>query len=717
MALLDDCNPLVKMYRRARDFFEQNNEPNFKIKLIARRSSDERNYNLSTVDEVDALIVGDIDLKFDKRDIIVDSLKEGLQRISDLHPQYLALQYPLLFAHAEDGYRTDIYHCDVDKNTTRLKKHSRHFANLTEANLTGEVVNSMLGNRIKLPASFTGSARYMIENYRDAMALSRVYGYPDLFITFTCNSKWPEIRRALEGTGFNPEHKPAYQARMFKIKLDDIKKKIVCLEGLKLTVQLLIKKVIQFTNVQTTTGRVTAGVCDEVTDEIKKYYDCRYVSSCKAVCRMLSFDIHNRNPTVIRLAFHLSDQHSVIFDKEDLIENVLDSESVNRSQFLEWMNINRVNEDARQLSYLDFPTKFVWNKETKLWSPRKVFTGTIGLKGPTSYEDIRTVNGQLCPTIKDACYEMGLLDDDQEYIDGIKEASSWGGSHFVRNLFCQLLTSESLSRPEVVFDEAFEYLSVDIIRHHLSDIQPTREMMNNLTLNEIEKLLQRNGKSLKNYPSMPYPSSTAYDTIVSAVAADIGGAFFVYGSGGTGKTFLWNTLSAALRSRGQIVLNVASSGIAALLLPGGRTAHSRFEIPIDPKDESYYRIQPNSHLAELIRKTKLIIWDEAPMVNRLCIETLDRSLRDVCRQINSNSMDTPFGGKAIVFGDDFRQVLPVITMGKWEDVVAATLNSSYLWDHVSVLKLTVNMRLTSITSTHPENQNEINVEEIRNFAD
>ncbi|CAN7124244.1 unnamed protein product [Brassica rapa subsp. narinosa] len=70
-----------------------------------------------------------------------------------------------------------------------------------------------------------------------------------------------------------------------------------------------------------------------------------------------------------------------------------------------------------------------------------------------------------------------------------------------------------------------------------------------------------------------------YEQILLAVNKGDGGMFFVSGFGGTGKTFLWKLLSAAIRSRGDIVLNVASSGIASLLLQGGRTAHSRFGIP------------------------------------------------------------------------------------------------------------------------------------------
>ncbi|XP_074342253.1 uncharacterized protein LOC141679735 [Apium graveolens] len=72
-----------------------------------------------------------------------------------------------------------------------------------------------------------------------------------------------------------------------------------------------------------------------------------------------------------------------------------------------------------------------------------------------------------------------------------------------------------------------------------------------------------------------------FDQIVESVDKDIGGFYFMYGPGGTGKTFLWSTLIARLRGEGKMVLPVASSGIASLLIDGGRTAHSRFKIPID----------------------------------------------------------------------------------------------------------------------------------------
>jgi ATP-dependent DNA helicase PIF1 len=148
-----------------------------------------------------------------------------------------------------------------------------------------------------------------------------------------------------------------------------------------------------------------------------------------------------------------------------------------------------------------------------------------------------------------------------------------------------------------------------------------------------------------------------------------------------------------LRSKGDIVLTVASSGIAALLIPGGRTAHSRFSIPIHVDENSTCNITQGSPLAELIVKAKLVIWDEAPMTHKHCFEAVDRTFRDILRFCNSRNLNLPFGGKVVVLGGDFRQILPVIPKGTRQEVVHATITSSYLWDFCEVMTLHTNMRL------------------------
>lgn len=194
----------------------------------------------------------------------------------------------------------------------------------------------------------------------------------------------------------------------------------------------------------------------------------------------------------------------------------------------------------------------------------------------------------------------------------------------------------------------------------------------------------------------------AFDAITESVKTKLGKLIFVNGYGGTGKTFLWRAITTSLRSEGKIILAVASSGIAALLLPGGRTAHSRFHIPLNINNESTCDIRQGSDLAELLKKTSLILWDEAPMTNKYCYEALDKNLRDILRFTNENSQNRPFGGMTVVMGGDFRQTLPVIPKGKRSHIVDACLKRSYLWKHFEEFTLNQNMRLTALADSSEE---------------
>ncbi|XP_074282847.1 uncharacterized protein LOC141607394 [Silene latifolia] len=179
----------------------------------------------------------------------------------------------------------------------------------------------------------------------------------------------------------------------------------------------------------------------------------------------------------------------------------------------------------------------------------------------------------------------------------------------------------------------------------------------------------------------------AYDTIYRRVTENRTGSFFLDDPGGTGKTFLYTTLLANLRARGLICLAVASSGIATANLPGGRTSNSRFKIPLDIENNQSSQISKQSPLAELIQSYKLIIWDEAPMAKRQSIEYFEKILRGVC---SSTEM---FGGKIVVFGGDFRQVLPIIPKSTLQKAINSSFVMSPLWHELERLHLTVNMRV------------------------
>ena len=153
-----------------------------------------------------------------------------------------------------------------------------------------------------------------------------------------------------------------------------------------------------------------------------------------------------------------------------------------------------------------------------------------------------------------------------------------------------------------------------------------------------------NGRWKHGYRQANPEQKAILDLVTSVVESEEdSGLFFIDGPGGTGKTFVENLLLAKARSSGAIALSVASSGIAVILLDGGHTSHSRLKIPIEIHSESICPISAQSDLATLLRRTSLIIWDEAPVQHRHCFEAIDRTLKDLRNDTGW------FGGVTVVF--------------------------------------------------------------------
>lgn len=133
--------------------------------------------------------------------------------------------------------------------------------------------------------------------------------------------------------------------------------------------------------------------------------------------------------------------------------------------------------------------------------------------------------------------------------------------------------------------------------------------------------------------------------------------FFIQGPAGTGKTFLYNLLCHYYRAKEKIVLCVTFSGTVSLLLPGGRTSHSRFKIPLNIHENSSCCLSKNSELADLLREVTLFIWDEVPMQHRYCFQAVNKLLKDM------RSDERLFGGLLVVMSGDFAQILSVVRRG------------------------------------------------------
>jgi primosomal protein N' len=182
----------------------------------------------------------------------------------------------------------------------------------------------------------------------------------------------------------------------------------------------------------------------------------------------------------------------------------------------------------------------------------------------------------------------------------------------------------------------------------------------------LEDVVKNNEESLNDEQKF------AYNQIITSVNNNEGRIYFLDAPDGTGKTFLINLILAKVRSTRDIA--VASSGIAATLLEGGRTAHATFKLPLNLTTSAtpFCNISKQSNFAEVLKDTKLIVWDEITMAHKGGVEVLNRSLKD----IRENKM--LMGGVTVLLAGDFRQTLPVVPKGTRTNEVKSCLKRSTL---------------------------------------
>jgi hypothetical protein len=123
-------------------------------------------------------------------------------------------------------------------------------------------------------------------------------------------------------------------------------------------------------------------------DEIKKYFDCRYVCASEAAWLIFKFDIHERFPIVERLQYHLPNQQMVLFDDDNDVQEMATWSAISRMMFIQWFKTNQESEVARSLMFDQFPQQWVWNRKLKRWTMRKrgFAIGRMYYARPTSGE-------------------------------------------------------------------------------------------------------------------------------------------------------------------------------------------------------------------------------------------------------------------------------------------------------------------------------------------
>ncbi|XP_073138532.1 uncharacterized protein [Henckelia pumila] len=443
-------------------------------------------------------------------------------------------------------------------------------------------------------------------------------------------------------------------------------------------------------------------------------------------------------PAVIRLQLHLPNQNSIQFHSNQNISDVLANDGNTKTMLTEFFQMNCVPELIGKYLYREFPQYFTWIQSRKEWVPRRSQNQVVGriyvvspsegerfylrillnhVPGPKSFDYLMTVNGNVYTTFKKAAEIRGLLQHDDYVHHCLIEACSVKMPSSLRRLFVSILVFCQPTKVRKLWDEFHTYMSEDYGR----SISANSEFITNKLLLEIRRLLHQYKKMLDDFdlPSIniaflsdhPLPriiedelsiqisdedlrsiehlnaqQKLTFDSVIQSIMCNQPKLFFIDGPGGTGKTFLYRTILAHLRKSGKIIIVVATSGIAATLLLGGRTAHSRLKIPLKPTASALCTIKKQSDLAELIRRATAVIWDEAPMANCYAFESVNKTFQDIMEN------QLPFGGKIMVFGGDFRQVLPVVKQETMREQIAASISRSTFWHRVNVLRLQQNMR-------------------------
>ena len=224
----------------------------------------------------------------------------------------------------------------------------------------------------------------------------------------------------------------------------------------------------------TTTTKARYQRCDQAmfalqsshVDEISDYKNAQYVNSNKAAWRILKFLIHERDPPVQQLAVHLENGQRVYFTEDNALDRA--SGDPSKTTLKEFFALCCVDSLAKALLYADVHKYYTWSN--KSWCRRKQGTDVAGfagikeahvlgrvyttnpcqgecfylklllhhIRGLQSFVKLKTVKSDLCSSLREACFRLGLFEDDNQYHLAIQEAAVSNSAASLHSLFAVL---------------------------------------------------------------------------------------------------------------------------------------------------------------------------------------------------------------------------------------------------------------------------------------
>jgi hypothetical protein len=388
----------------------------------------------------------------------------------------------------------------------------------------------------------------------------------------------------------------------------------------------------------------------EAVDEVEKFRESRYICAQQSVWRLLAYEMHEHYPSITRLAYHLPADNLVIFDPSDGIQDVLDDLDSGYSMltafFQSCENNPAVTED---LPYADAPSILTYYKsgDKKGWQIRQrgMSLGRLYfarpnqgeryylrmllhiVKTPKSYEHFADVRERTAlADVPGGMCRSGAIGGRWRMASMMSEAAGCQTGPQYRQLFATIICNHPEANAAELFESHIVPLSDDVRRtlpRTHPQLDPSSDDIRDFCLLELAKAIRRidPGRGLADF-GLPLPSEGAeqrlqpgnnligkdrgYDAqrmrdvvdcelnesqrdVIERILESVSGepkVFFLPGAGGTGETFVEDYLLTKVRLDGKIALAVVSSGIAALLLQGGRTQHGRSKIPLKVNAET-----------------------------------------------------------------------------------------------------------------------------------
>ncbi|XP_004210953.2 uncharacterized protein LOC101239365 [Hydra vulgaris] len=450
--------------------------------------------------------------------------------------------------------------------------------------------------------------------------------------------------------------------------------------------------------------------------------------------------------TIIRLKVHLPDNQLVYF-KERAEEAALDRAAQRNTHLSAWFKLHSVNKEARRYSFVHIPYHFVVDDKLCKWKVRQrggnnmivrmhkvnptgelFFLRLLLLKAKRaiSWEVVRTVNDIVLETFCEACVLKDLLQDDTEWQNTLFEAVLTHMPKQIRQLFSIILTFCEPEIPLHLSNTYKAFMMEDFIHRSVPLLIATltKYRSEQATLRQIEKIISQSGRTLADYNLPAIDDLLGFNLenfdeniqqyideanrmrpllnvnqleVCNAILAALNEQpslenrhsrlFFMDGPAGSGKIFTYNYLNAETISRGFKSATAAWTGIAATLLTNGSTLHGLFKLPVPILDNSTCNVTPNFKHEHFFKQVNLFLLNETSMIPKHALNAIDRLLKDVW---NNNFA---FGGKVILFGGDFRQILSVVKRGQPAEIVESCIKCSLQWQRVQKFALTENMKV------------------------